>query len=92
MSEYSKTLTMIMSHWTKPLESACVDMSSIEFPFNVEEFCRESDARMDTLAAENETLRKLFKEWEDLLGPIPGVKIREMLAENADLKCRLEKE
>jgi hypothetical protein len=48
-AEYSKTLTTIMQHWTKPLPTAVIDMSTIEFPFNVETFCREMDGHMNEL-------------------------------------------
>lgn len=44
----SSTLKSIMKHWRAELgeKSQCIDL-----PFNVEEFCRETDAKMNKLKA-----------------------------------------
>lgn len=76
----SETLALIMKHWTEPIPDTGdpYDPEKVggymkELPFNVEEFCRENDARLKVLrerdlnyviasAAEDIKKRGLFGE------------------------------
>ena len=54
-SEFSQTLTLIMTYWNTPILPA-TDFNTIDLPFDIEGFCRENDA---VIAKLREDLRKL---------------------------------
>ena len=56
----SKTLELIMKHWTQPLPDKEV---STTLPFNIESFCRENDS---TLVVLEDRIKFLESELEDV--------------------------
>ena len=50
----SETLELIMKHWTAPLPT---DPGIVDLPFNLEEFCREMDERLDALLEQIDSLQ-----------------------------------
>lgn len=52
----SHTLNRIMHHWTKQLEDSD-EPKVVDLPFNIENFCRENDAALAEVTAENEKLK-----------------------------------
>ena len=59
----SKTLEMILKHLT---DEADIEERVTEFPFDVEDFCRENDETIDTLTARCEELEKYKELVEDI--------------------------